>query len=470
MDVSTYYDKDDILNLPNLTRRIREIDPSIILISICHSENLDLRIALEVEGIFAETRLKRDLILTTRGKQINLDPTQVDLLEQLAKDGNNHKTVVISGPEGSGKSLLAVEATKMKISSVLKQNPGKNRVTVRGVLCAAYQGDNRVPVLFQYLKEKVLNAFGKYCLIETKPLSDLPSNNVIDLQSKIQEELSKDPPVYIREDGVLMIDEFLPKVRENKTLTEEKTSTNSDVLQQVSTQSQKMTNKSESRNPKDSILPQQKEVQRDKLPTIVLLDEVLPEFGLHKWQHFQSDSNVEYVVAIRHTFSQRPFPIIRHVKTATVSPLGNALICVLDKRLRCSNEIIALTFYLMIHSKNNSELKSFEHSLDSFNGCVPIWLDVEDVEDFIYFTDTNPVFTKSVMVIYDPNDDEFSLQPVMKLCMDKKWSCQPYSSIVGSEASTVFLYNLKEFHFESFTRVTTYLTIITIKDKDRKTQ
>ena len=211
--MSTYYDKDDILNLPNLTRRIREIDPSIILISICHSENLDLRIALEVEGVFAETRLKRDLILTTRGKQINLDPTQVDLLEQLAKDGNNHKTVVISGPEGSGKSLLAVEATKMKISSILKQNPGKNRVKIRVVLCAAYQGDNRVPVLFQYLKEEVLNAFGKYCLIETKPLSDLPPNNVTDLQSKIQEELSKDdPPLYMREDDVLVIDKFLPNV------------------------------------------------------------------------------------------------------------------------------------------------------------------------------------------------------------------------------------------------------------------
>ena len=69
--------------------------------------------------------------------------------------------MVISGPEGSGKSLLAVEATKMKISSILKQNPGQNRVKIRVVLCAAYQGDNRVPVLFQYLKEEVLNPEGK---------------------------------------------------------------------------------------------------------------------------------------------------------------------------------------------------------------------------------------------------------------------------------------------------------------------
>ena len=55
--------------------------------------------------------------------------------------------------------------------------------------------------------------------------------------------------------------------------------------------------------------------------------------------------------------------------------------------------------------------------------------------------------------------------------MGKKWPCHPYSSIVGSEASTVFLYNLKEFHFESFTRATSDLIIITIReDKTSKIQ
>ena len=70
------------------------------------------------------------------------------------------------------------------------------------------------------------------------------------------------------------------------------------------------------------------------------------------------------------------------------------------------------------------------------------------------------------MVIYDPNDDQFSLQPLMKYCLEKEWPCHPYTSIVGSEASTVFLYNLKEFHFESFTRVTTDLIIITINGQE----
>ena len=122
---------------------------------------------------------------------------------------------------------------------------------------------------------------------------------------------------------------------------------------------------------------------------------------------------------------------------------------------------------MMIHSKNNVILKSFEHGLDSFKGDVPIWLEVEDVEDFIKFADeTYPASLESVMVIYDPDDDTFSLQPLMKYCLDKEWPCQPCTSIVGSEATTVFLYNLKEFHFESFTRVTTDLIIITIKGQE----
>ena len=166
VDVCNYYDKDAKLNLNDLMQRLSEIDPRIIVISICHSVNLDLRFALEVEGLFAHMRLQRDLNLTTNGKQITLDPTQKELLKQLAKEESDPTTVVISGPEGSGKSMLAVEVTKMKICSLKKQHPGKDRLEIKVVLCAAYQGQNRVPVLFQFLKQE-LKYFESYCFIET---------------------------------------------------------------------------------------------------------------------------------------------------------------------------------------------------------------------------------------------------------------------------------------------------------------
>ena len=106
------------------------------------------------------------------------------------------------------------------------------------------------------------------------------------------------------------------------------------------------------------------EVKREEVHTIVLLDEVLPDFDLNQWRHLQSDSNVEYVVAIRHTFSQSVFPNVQPLENVKRLENSNTLICVLDKRLRCSNEIITLTFYMMIHSKNPSRLTSFEYSLD----------------------------------------------------------------------------------------------------------
>ena len=330
LDVCNYFDKDDKSNFEDLSLKLIEIGPSILVISICHSVNLDLRFALEVEGIFAHIRLKRDLSLTTKGKQINLDPTQRELLMQLAKDENDQKTVVISGPEGSGKSLLAIEATKMKICSILKQFSGKDRVKIRVVLCAAYQGDNRVPVLFKFLKEE-LKAFKRYCLIETKPLADLSVNDVKDLQSKIQKELSIDPPVYSRKDDILFT-QLLPSMASKKSVDSDPNVSNQQVNKSASKSQQKVT-EGKSNDFKATKVHQESETEeeRDKMITIVLLDEVIPDFELCQWNNFQSDSNVQYVVAIRHTFSQSSFPT--SLKLENVSTLDNTVICVLDKRL-----------------------------------------------------------------------------------------------------------------------------------------
>ena len=344
VNVCKYFDKKK-LNLEDLMHRLREINPLILVISICHSVNLDLRFALEVEGLFARMRLQRDLNLTTNGKQITLDPTQKELLKQLAKDENNPKTVVISGHEGSGKSLLAVEATKMKICSFVKQHPGENRKKIRVVLCAAYQGENRVPVLFQFLKEE-LKYFQRFCYLETKPLADVSFNSVEDLQSRIQKELAIDPPVYTRKDDISFT-KLLPKVKEEKTMSEAPTVQN----QQASNlnQAQKMASNSKIKKTEDTSLSQQNidqniqvnkdseaetEVQEDKNHTIVLLDELLPKFDLHQWKHLKSDSNVEYVVAIRHTFSQSSFPKVQRLKEVSILDDSNTLVCVLDKKLR----------------------------------------------------------------------------------------------------------------------------------------
>ena len=458
IDVHKYYDDQDKLDLKGLELKLIEIDPSILVICICYSFNLDLRFALE--GIFARMRLKRDLILTTKGKQITLDPTQKDFLTQLSLEENQRKTVVISGPEGSGKSLLAVEATKMKISSILSQHSGDDRVKIRVILCGAYEGENRVPVLFQFLKGE-FKAFERHCFIETKPLADFSVENVQDFQSKIQNELAADSPLYTKSEGILFT-QLLPRVE--KGVSENESEGIEEDTQTVPTTDQKSNaHVQQSNTPKIET--------KTHMHTIVLVDELLPKFDLNQFDtSLIPDPNTEFVIAIRHTFNQSSFSST--LPPDKVSILDNTVVCVLNKRLRCSNEITALVFYLLIHSKSTSDqsLKSFRHSLNSFCGEIPLWLELNGVEDFTEFANDAYKEADDVMVIYDPEDQDFSLQPLMKYCLDKKWPCHSYSSIVGSEASTVFIYNLKEFNFEAFTRAITNLVIFTIEEPLSKIQ
>ena len=151
VDVNEFYDENDKLNTERLRFRVKEINPSLVLISICFSETLDIRFALEILGIFPELRLKRALQLATKGKQIKLDPTQVELLETMAGPCNIEKTTVLHGPEGSGKSLLAMEVLKMKLIHYMKKLPigtGTEK-QVRVWICGAYNGEDRVPYLLR---------------------------------------------------------------------------------------------------------------------------------------------------------------------------------------------------------------------------------------------------------------------------------------------------------------------------------
>ena len=96
-----YHDKTQ-LNKEALKAKIILISPSILLISVCYSEKLDLRFVLEMEGIFPGLKLQGDLRLATNGKLIELDPVQIELLYTVADEKNIQKVTIIHGPEGSG--------------------------------------------------------------------------------------------------------------------------------------------------------------------------------------------------------------------------------------------------------------------------------------------------------------------------------------------------------------------------------
>ena len=98
MNVNEFYSDTNQLDTELLRDKVKAVNPALVLISICFSEKLDLRFALEMKGVFPNLRLKRDLSLVTKGKQICLDPVQTDLLYTVAESNNIEKTIVIHGP------------------------------------------------------------------------------------------------------------------------------------------------------------------------------------------------------------------------------------------------------------------------------------------------------------------------------------------------------------------------------------
>ena len=101
INLDEFYNGKKELNRQALKTKIISMSPSILLISVCYSEILDLRFVLEMEGIFPSLKLQGDLRLATNGKQLELDPVQTNLLYTVARI--IQKVTIMHGPEGSGK-------------------------------------------------------------------------------------------------------------------------------------------------------------------------------------------------------------------------------------------------------------------------------------------------------------------------------------------------------------------------------
>lgn len=404
LNVHEFYNELDELDRVALKKCISNINPSLMCISICYSDKLDLRFVLELEAIFPDLRLRRDLTMVTKGKQINLDTTQRELLFTLSDPVNVEKSVIIHGPEGSGKSILAAEATKIKFSHYLnkyklKGTEGKGKIRI--LICGAYQADDRVPVLLQCLQEQ-LKDFEDFCTLQTQPIGEFKVGSLAQFSKRMEH-----------------------------------------VLTNV--------------------------IDGKHIHTIILLDELLPEFSLRDWTGIWS-KNIDFVIALKHSFNDTGIELSEDLqRIGGVSVVNDTILCILKKRFRCSNEITALIYYLLIHSDKHWQLKSFQHSLDSFDsGKKPTWIQLENVEHFIDFCTEDDYFKelkRDVMVIYDPSDHPFTLQPLKKFCNERDWMCYSSSDIVGSEAETVVIFDLPEFHFEAFSRAINDLVIVSTRRK-----
>ena len=395
--------------------RVREIAPNIVAICICYSHLSEIHLILEKSGIFGGARLERDFQMVTKGRCISLDETQKNLLYEMAKPQNITKTSIIHGPEGSGKSMLALEVIKMKLSHYLmEQNLTgrkiRNQSKVRVLLCGTYQKEDRVPHLLQQLIADSQDIKDR-CALQIKPIKDLKMSS--------PKEFLNSMKTMLEEDGA----ESYPM-------------------------------------------------------TIVMLDELFPGFTTDKWQGFLSLENVDFVLALRHAFNdgllenksdtkEKDFQDV--MEQEGVQQFENAVFCHLRQSFRCSQELLELTYYFLIHSPPEDELykqKSFIHLPYSSPGKKPLWLEVPSLEAFIYYTNTNQDLKDSndVMVVYEPDNIKDVIETLTEYCSGREWKICPSNSVMGSEAQIVIIYNMKSIHFEALSRAMFQLIFVTTQD------
>ena len=413
LDIFEYLKEKEGLEIdePKFLTKVIEVSPGIIAICVCHSHLSQIHFILAEAGILSVQKLERDLQLATRGKGIMLDETQRKLLFTVAKQEHIRKTTIIHGPEGSGKTILALEVLKMKLAHYMRKLKlygmnTNNQKLIKVIICGSYSGNDRVPALLKQLYEET-DDIREFCDFELKPINDLEIKGPKEFQKKLKQTL-----------------DFGEK------------------------------------------------------QTIVMMDELFPGFTTAQWKDFEGIENTDFVFSLRHAFNdgvcygrlnrlfkkQNEFHSV--MEQEGVYEQDTVLICHLRKSYRCTQKLINLAYYLLIHSPPEDKLyktKSFIHLPSKLPGQTPLWLDVPSVECFIDYSNSNPELkdNKDVLVIFDPANDGQIIKNLRGHCIGRGWKSRPSSEVMGSEASIVIIFDLPKVHFESVSRAVNHLIFVT---------
>merc|ERR1711860_185251 len=96
------------INEHALVSEIRSINPQVIIIMICYSHFLDLKSLLERVGLFPALRMNQDLNILSNGQILTMNDVQKEFIHIMTREDHVKKDVVVTGPVGSGKTLLGL--------------------------------------------------------------------------------------------------------------------------------------------------------------------------------------------------------------------------------------------------------------------------------------------------------------------------------------------------------------------------
>merc|ERR1711860_74245 len=109
------------INEHALVSEIRSVNPQVIIVMICYSQFLELKYLLERTGLFPALRINQDLNILSNGQILTMNDVQKEFIQNMTLEEHVEKNVVVTGPVGSGKTLLGLEAINIKKSYYKKK-------------------------------------------------------------------------------------------------------------------------------------------------------------------------------------------------------------------------------------------------------------------------------------------------------------------------------------------------------------
>merc|ERR1711860_50408 len=109
------------INEHALVGEIRSVNPQVIIVMICYSQFLELKYLLERTGLFPALRMNQDLNILSNGQILTMNDVQKEFIQTMTHEDHVGKDMVVTGPVGSGKTLLGLEAINIKKSHYKKK-------------------------------------------------------------------------------------------------------------------------------------------------------------------------------------------------------------------------------------------------------------------------------------------------------------------------------------------------------------